>query len=124
VRLPDPVPPEVAQTRLEALQQLQRELTLAAHRARVGELAEVLVEGPSRRGGRQGSGRDAYHRVVNFAVAPDGSPAPGELVPMRLVEATPHSLIGEPLAQSVPAAPLTDGLREADVGASGPALGA
>jgi tRNA-2-methylthio-N6-dimethylallyladenosine synthase len=96
-RDPDPVPPDVAQARLEALQQLQRELTLAAHRERVGGVAEVLVEGPSRRGGRQGTGRDPYHRVVNFAVSGDGSPAPGELVPMRLVEATPHSLIGERL---------------------------
>jgi tRNA-2-methylthio-N6-dimethylallyladenosine synthase len=123
-RAPDPVPPAVAQARLEALQQLQRELTLAAHRARVGEVALVLAEGPSRRGGRQGSGRDPYHRVVNFAVAPDGSPAPGELVAMRLVEATPHSLIGEPLAPAARAVPLTEGLRKADEGASSSAMGA
>ena len=103
-RHPDPVAPGLAQERLEALQQLQRELTLAAHRARVGEISEVLVEGPSRRGGGQGTGRDPYHRVVNFAVAEDGAPAPGELVPMRLVEATPHSLIGEPVSQAREAA--------------------
>jgi tRNA-2-methylthio-N6-dimethylallyladenosine synthase len=120
----DQVPAELAQERLDALQQLQRELTLAAHRARVGEIAEVLVEGPSRRGGRQGSGRDAYHRVVNFAAAPDGSPAPGTLAPMRLVEATPHSLIGELLAPQGRGAPLTDGLRKADVEASSSLLGA
>jgi len=97
-RDPDPVAPDVAQARLETLQQLLRELTLSAHRARVGALTEVLVEGPSRRGGRQGTGRDPYHRVVNFPLTGDGAPAPGELVPMRLVEATPHSLIGERLA--------------------------
>jgi tRNA-2-methylthio-N6-dimethylallyladenosine synthase len=122
---PDRVAPELAQQRLEALQQLQRGLTLAAHRARVGEIAEVLVEGPSRRGGRQGSGRDPQHRVVNFALAGDGDPAPGALVPMRLVEATPHSLIGEPVGRAGRArAALTGGPARADEGAWGTALGA
>ena len=79
------------------MQQVLRELTLDAHRRRIGELSEVLVEGQSRRGGLQGTGRDPYHRVVNFPVTGDGDPAPGELVPVRIVEATPHSLIGERL---------------------------
>jgi tRNA-2-methylthio-N6-dimethylallyladenosine synthase len=92
--LPDPVPGEVAQARLEELQQLQRGLTLAAHRRRVGEDTEVLVTGESRHGGGQFSGRDPYHRVVNFSAPADAAP-PGELVPVELVEATPHSLIGE-----------------------------
>jgi tRNA-2-methylthio-N6-dimethylallyladenosine synthase len=96
--LGDAVSPERAQARLEELQALQRAQTLAAHRARVGGITEVLVEGPSRRGGRQRSGRDPYHRVVNWE--PDGpaSAQTGRLVRLRLVEATPHSLIGEPLA--------------------------
>ena len=95
-----PVPPAEAQERLEALQALQRELTLAYHRRRVGETTRVLVEGPSRRaegageGGGQLSGRDPYHRVVNFATGP-AAVRPGDCVPVRLVEATPHSLLGE-----------------------------
>ena len=92
---PDVVPEAVAQARLEELQALQRELTLAAHRARVGEIAEILVEGPSRRGGQQRAGRDAYHRIVNFAARAGAGPVPGALVPVEIVEATPHSLIGE-----------------------------
>jgi tRNA-2-methylthio-N6-dimethylallyladenosine synthase len=91
----DGVPEPVAQARLEELQTLQRELTLAAHRARVGETAEVLVEGPSRRGGEQRAGRDRYHRIVNFAARAGAEAAPGALVPVQIVEATPHSLIGE-----------------------------
>ncbi len=94
-RAPDPVPEAVARDRLEELQALQRGLTLAAHRRRVGETTEVLVEGESRRGGGQRSGRDPYHRVVNFDADPGA--APGALVPVRIVEATPHSLIGEPV---------------------------
>jgi tRNA-2-methylthio-N6-dimethylallyladenosine synthase len=107
----DTVAPEEAQQRLEALQALQRELTLSSHRRRVGETTRVLVEGPSRRaeaageGIRQLSGRDPYHRVVNFE-AGGGIVRPGECVPIRLLEATPHSLIGELAFQ--PGAPATD----------------
>jgi tRNA-2-methylthio-N6-dimethylallyladenosine synthase len=97
------VDPGVAQARLEELQALQRSLTIDAHRRRVGGDTEVLVGGPSQRGG-QASGRDPYHRVVNVA-APAETPgsaaaAPlreGDLVRVRIVEATPHSLIGEPI---------------------------
>jgi tRNA-2-methylthio-N6-dimethylallyladenosine synthase len=94
---PDAVPPEVASARLEELQALQRGLTLAYHRSRVGSLCDLLLEGESRRGG-QVSGRDPYHRVVNVAVAVDAAPEPGAMLPVRVIEATPHSLIAEPAA--------------------------
>jgi tRNA-2-methylthio-N6-dimethylallyladenosine synthase len=89
------VPGDVAQARLEELQTLQRARTLAAHRARVGETTEILVEGDSRRGGGQQSGRDPYHRVVNFEAPAGASPQPGALLRVKIAEATPHSLIGE-----------------------------
>jgi tRNA-2-methylthio-N6-dimethylallyladenosine synthase len=88
-----------SQARLEELQALQRDLTFAAHRARVGTRTRVLVEGASRRGGGEAGvaalqGRDPYHRVVNFRGALDFAPAPGTFVELAIVEATPHSLIG------------------------------
>jgi len=88
--------PEEAQERLEELQRVQRELTLAYHRSRVGTRTRILVEGPSQWGrkgtGDQVCGRDPYHRVVNVAAA-----APvGTFLEVELVEATPHSLIGRP----------------------------
>jgi tRNA-2-methylthio-N6-dimethylallyladenosine synthase len=92
---PDTVAPETAQARLEELQALQRELGLAAHRARIGERTEVLVTGPSRRGGRQLAGRDPYHRIVNFEVCESAPVEVGSLQPVILIEATPHSLIGD-----------------------------
>jgi len=91
----DGVPPEVAQARLEELQALQRDLTLRYHRSRVGETAEVLLEGSSRRGGGQWAGRDPQHRVVNLASSPGSGARVGDLLTVDLVEATPHSLIGE-----------------------------
>ncbi len=113
-RATDGLPAPVLEERLEALQQLLRGLTLDAHRKRVGETTEVLVEGPSRRGGLQATGRDPYHRVVNFPVTADGDPKPGELLVLRIAEATPHSLIGERL-------PSVHGVRTALTGAPGQA---
>jgi tRNA-2-methylthio-N6-dimethylallyladenosine synthase len=98
--LPGAVPEDEAQDRLERLQALQARLRFAAHRARLGQTTEILVEGPSRRGGRQLRGRDPYHRWVNLQDAGDAAPgshglAPGDLARVTIVEATPHSLIGE-----------------------------
>ena len=92
------MPGDVAQERLEALQDLQRSLTLAYHRTRVGDVTEMLVEGASRKsrqGGGQLAGRDPYHRVVNLTATAEEAPPPGAIVTVRIVEATPHSLIGE-----------------------------
>jgi tRNA-2-methylthio-N6-dimethylallyladenosine synthase len=95
--LGDTVPPEEAQLRLERLQELQKAQTLAYHGTRVGGDALVLVDGPSRRGGHQLSGRDLHHRVVNVDLAADHRVAPGDLVAVRITEATPHSLRAEAL---------------------------
>jgi len=109
--LPDPVDPQVAQHRLERLQDLQRSLTLAAHRSRVGTWTEVLITGESRRGGGQMQGRDPYRRVVNLAARDRGAGArgvltAGERVAAEIVDATPHSLIGVALPQGAHEAPL------------------
>ena len=102
--LEERVAADEAQERLEIVQALQRELTLAYHRRRVGEATHVLVEGPSRRAEavgdstRQLSGRDPYHRVVNFRAGASGIRL-GDRVQVHLVEATPHSLIGEVAVQ-------------------------
>jgi len=92
--LSPPVPAEEAQSRLVELQSLQRGLTIAYHRSRVGRGTRILVEGESRRGTEQLRGRDPYHRVVNVSRGPDGAPPPGALLGVEIVEATPHSLIG------------------------------
>ena len=98
VEFGDEVPAEVAQERLQQLQALQRELSLDGHRARVGGTTEVLIEGSSRKGAGQYSGRDPYHRIVNFAFSPsqpDTTDKIGSTVVVEIVDATPHSLIGE-----------------------------
>ena len=92
------VPAEVAQERLVRLQELQSAQTLAYHQSRVGQEILVLIDGASRHGGRQISGRDLHHRVVNLEPDPGREIAPGTIVAVRIHEATPHSLLGVPLA--------------------------
>ena len=203
------VDPAEAQARLCELQELQRGLTIKAHRARVGSVTTVLVEGPSAhaqnfhaqntraqnlqiqnadaqretaanahaentnapharahnshahshnaRARTQNShahaqnsrphshnshaqilqiqnthtqngsgalppaslqlrGRDPYHRVVNFSVdAGARVPRAGEMHALRIVCATPHSLIGELRAPAAaPARPATLAVHNAD----------
>jgi tRNA-2-methylthio-N6-dimethylallyladenosine synthase len=101
------VPEEVKVERLARLQSLQDELTLAAHRRLVGQVVEVLVEGPGRRPG-QLSGRLRTNQVVNFTGPRDLT---GRLVSLELTEAHPHSLKGR-LHEQVSAVnfrPLADG---------------
>jgi tRNA-2-methylthio-N6-dimethylallyladenosine synthase len=87
----------VAQERLERLQGLQRTLTIGYHRSRVGSETEILVEGPSRKGGGL-QGRDPQHRIVHLAAGAAPDARPGSLVRVRISEATPHSLLGETCA--------------------------
>jgi tRNA-2-methylthio-N6-dimethylallyladenosine synthase len=102
---------EVAQARLEELQTLQRSLTLAAHRARVGETTVILLAGPSRQGGKQRCGRDPGNRVVNVSLPEGRAASPGSLLEVQIVEATPHSLIGEwrGVAKELPVRELSGG---------------
>jgi tRNA-2-methylthio-N6-dimethylallyladenosine synthase len=101
------VEPEIARERLARLQAQQDQQTLSHHQRRVGRRVEVLVEGPSKRGGRQQQGRCPEHRVVNFTAA---APVPtGSFVMVEISEAQPHSMLGarvdsrEPIPE--PAAP-------------------
>ena len=57
------------------------------------------MEGDEPARGGQVSGRDPYHRVVNLAVRGGRRSRAGRAAcAVRVVEATPHSLIGEPVA--------------------------
>lgn len=88
----EPVDAREAQGRLLELQALQSALTLDAHRARIGERVRVLVEGPSRRGEGQLTGRCPYNRIVNFAS--EGKVEAGRFASVRITAAGPHSLLG------------------------------
>ncbi len=93
--LPDDVPLEVKQRRLERLQQLINTQAQRISRQMVGTLQRILVERPAKKDPNQLAGRTENNRVVNF----DG-PAEliGRFVDVRITEALPNSLRGEWLA--------------------------
>ncbi|MEW8014064.1 MAG: tRNA (N6-isopentenyl adenosine(37)-C2)-methylthiotransferase MiaB [Candidatus Sedimenticola endophacoides] len=93
--MPDDVPLAVKQARLERLQRRINEMAQGISRRMVDGVERVLVERPSRKDPAQLAGRTENNRVVNF----DG-PASliGRFVDLRITEALPNSLHGEPVS--------------------------
>jgi len=89
--LPGRVPGEVQAERLTRLQTLLNELTFNANQRLLGKVAEVLVEGTSKRSPEELCGRLRTNQVVNFSGSRELA---GRLVRLQLTEAHPHSLKG------------------------------
>ena len=116
------IPEREQSLRLQRLLKEQERITLSKHRALLGSIQEVLVEGvnsrhtlpvggPGKQGGgaSQWTGRTSANKIVNFEQ--DALPAlsrenlKGRLVRVKIEKAHAHSLWGVPLsAVSVPSA--------------------
>jgi tRNA-2-methylthio-N6-dimethylallyladenosine synthase len=96
---PDKVPEGIKQRRLVELQNFQKGITFKKNKALEGRDFEVLVEGPSKTRAEEKTGRTRTNRIVNF---PGSSFQPGDLAELRIREALPHSLRGEPLGEKGP----------------------
>ena len=90
-RLPDDVPDSEKTQRLIELQTRQREIQLALHQGLVGRQVEVLIEGPSRKGG-QLAGRGPDNRIVNFNGPMEATGSFGEVT---ITGFGPNSLLGD-----------------------------
>jgi tRNA-2-methylthio-N6-dimethylallyladenosine synthase len=95
----DDVPDEVKGDRCRRLQELQKSIALRKNRSLIGAEQEVLVEGPSRLGRDQLMGRTRTNRIVNFV--PNEATVPAEMARVRVLNATPNSLVGEAMAREV-----------------------
>lgn len=93
----DDVPETVKKERLKEVQGLQRAISLRRNRQRIGDVEEILVDGPSRLKNGQIMGRTRSNRIVN-AVAPES--LIGEIVRVRIAGATANSLLGEILSRA------------------------
>jgi tRNA-2-methylthio-N6-dimethylallyladenosine synthase len=89
---PDQVPEAVKTERFTALLELQEAIQLRRNRARVGRCEEVFVEGPSKKGSVQLTGRTRQNRPVNFVGHPS---LIGSLVTVHIDKAGAHSLEGK-----------------------------
>jgi tRNA-2-methylthio-N6-dimethylallyladenosine synthase len=91
-QLQDHINEKVKQERLSILQTLQKEITLRKNQAFEGRVEEVLVEGRSKQGGQDVTGRTRSNKIVNF----EGDLSlVGKLVLIRITKGYAHSLRGE-----------------------------
>ncbi|MDA1092711.1 MAG: tRNA (N6-isopentenyl adenosine(37)-C2)-methylthiotransferase MiaB [Acidobacteria bacterium] len=95
-RLPDDVPAADKTSRIVALQDEQKVIQEALHRAQIGREVQVLVDSTSRRRTSELAGRTTGNTVVNFE-APQS--LLGHLVPVRITDSGTFSLRGT-LAES------------------------
>lgn len=79
--------------RLIEVQSLQREITEARNARQIGQVSEVLVEGPSRRGEGSWMGRTRANRIVNFRGG--GGVAAGDFAQVLITGAGFLSLDGQ-----------------------------
>jgi tRNA-2-methylthio-N6-dimethylallyladenosine synthase len=92
--LPHQVPEEVKRERIERLIEVVQRVAESRNQERIGHVEEVLVEGPSRTDPAFLRGRTRRNTTVVF----HGSAAPGELVQVRIEDATSTTLRGVELA--------------------------
>jgi tRNA-2-methylthio-N6-dimethylallyladenosine synthase len=92
----DDVPAAEKERRNQVLLADQETRGLARNGRLVGTVREVMVEGPSKRNKERLSGRDSGNRIVVWD-ASHGAAAVGSLVRVRILEAHPQILVGEPV---------------------------
>jgi tRNA-2-methylthio-N6-dimethylallyladenosine synthase len=99
------VPRQVVAERFERLRVVVERSALAAHRARIGDTEEVMVEGPSKRDPTTMTGRTSQNKLAHFRPPPDApTVVPGSYAEIRVTAAAPHHLVGDWLAATAPAA--------------------
>jgi tRNA-2-methylthio-N6-dimethylallyladenosine synthase len=91
----DFVAPDVVAERFDRLRVVVERSALAKHRARIGRIEEVLVEGPSKKDAAAVTGRTRQNKLVHFAPDGDAIVRPGAFADVRITEAGPHHLRGE-----------------------------
>ena len=98
-KLPDQLPDEVKQERLDRLMTLQQEISLRRNRMRIGSIEQVLVTDTDGNGNCLGrSSREAPEIDGEIYVScPDARPETGLFIPVRITEAGEYDLRGEML---------------------------
>lgn len=95
-RLPDQVPQGIKEKRRRKIMSAQRQISLAANRARVGRVFPVLAEGPGPDSDLVMSGRTPFQAPeVDGLIYFDGEqPRAGQIVETLILKAGPYDLVG------------------------------
>jgi tRNA-2-methylthio-N6-dimethylallyladenosine synthase len=100
--LPDEVPHEFKQQRLELLQQRLNGQARAISQRMVGSVQRILVERPAKRNPEQLAGRTDNNRWVNFDAPPEGADSLlNGFADVLITEAMPNSLRGRLVAEAL-----------------------
>jgi tRNA-2-methylthio-N6-dimethylallyladenosine synthase len=78
--------------RLQGIITLQEHISAEINRQTIGQTVEVLIEGPAKRQEGWLAGKSGQFKTVVF---PSTGAQPGEVMPVRVVSATAHTLVGE-----------------------------
>ena len=101
--LADDTPHDVKLKRLQHLQATIEENVRRISASREGTVQRILVEGPSRKLGPNGTpelmGRTECNRIVNFDGGPHSARLLGQMIDVKITQALPHSLRGEVLVR-------------------------
>lgn len=90
----DQIPKKVVQERYERLIAAQERISLEVNRDLIGREAEVLVEGPAKKGEGKVTARTRTNKLVHVA----SKASAGQFLDVRITSAAPHFLEGELLA--------------------------
>ena len=95
-KMPDQVPDEIKQERLDRLMSLQQEISLKRNRERIGSVEQVLVTDTDGKGNVLGrSSREAPETDGEIYVSCEKSrPEPGQFIPVRILSAEEYDLRG------------------------------
>jgi tRNA-2-methylthio-N6-dimethylallyladenosine synthase len=88
------IDPAVIADRFERLKLVTERSASVKHRARIGKVEEILIDGPSKRDAKVASGRTRQNKLVHVkGIDPEDSR--GSYVQARIVDAGAHFLYGE-----------------------------
>ena len=95
-KMPDQIPEEIKQERLDRLMTLQQKISLKRNRARIGDIEQVLVTDTDGRGNVLGrSSREAPETDGEIYIAcGNARPEPGQFIPVRIDSAEEYDLRG------------------------------
>ena len=98
--LADDTPHDVKLRRLQHLQAVIEANVRRISESRLNTVQRILVEGPARKPGHDGPelmGRTECNRIVNFPGGPHAQRLVGQMMDVRITQALPHSLRGQPV---------------------------
>ncbi len=91
-KYPDDIPLEIKKLRLQEVMQKQNELSLASNQSDIGKTFKVLVEGASKKSGKEMQGRNSANKVVIF---PSSKKIIGQYVNVYVDDCSGGTLFGK-----------------------------